>query len=225
MGPPAPVGEARGRATASGSAAGEGGHPSACEERGHGHGVQPRRGWAVGSRRGSTRRWWRGRVSQEFLPSRSGRCPGRRWGRGSGRPRRRPSPRGLAGRSDQPAARHGPDHGVGAVGPLVGPEPGDPGVRRWFGRLRHGLRVRRSGGRPAAVEGAGPAPPVRQGGVGRPSPAGTHGTPGGAAPPGRTRPPPPGPGSGRASLPSAPRGNRTSTSSRKGPRRPLSPQS
>src|SRR5271157_3882704 len=82
----------------------------------------------------------------------------------------------------------------------------------WAGGLQH-------------VEGAGPAPPVRQAGVGRPSPAGTHGTPGGAAPPGRTRPPPPGPGSGRASLPSAPRGDRTSTSSRKGPRRPVSPQS
>jgi len=205
----------------------QGGHPSACEERGHGHGVQPRRGWAVSSRRGSTRRWWRrrGRVSQGFLPSRSGRCPVQRWGRGSGRPRRRPSPRGLAGRGDQPAARHGPDHGVGAVGPLVGPEPGDPGVRRWFGRLRQAFGSDGRAGGLQHVEGAGPAPPVRQGGVGRPSPAGTHGTPGGAAPPGRTRPPPPGPGSGRPSLPFAPRGDRTSTSSRKGPRRPLSPQS
>ena len=127
------------------------------------------------------------------------------------------APRGLAGRGDQPAARHGPDHGVGAVGPLVGPEPGDPGVPM-VRPVTSGLRVRRAGGRPAACRGAGPAPPVRQGGVGRPSPAGTHGTPGGAAPPGRTRPPPPGPRSGRASLPSAPRGNRTSTSSRKGPK-------
>ena len=67
----------------------------------------------------------------------------------------RAAPRSLAWRGDQPAARHGPDHGVGAVGPLVGPEPGDPGVRRWFGRLRHGLRVRRSVGRPAARRGRG----------------------------------------------------------------------
>ena len=135
----------------------------------------------------------------------------------------RAAPRSLAWRGEQPAVRHGPDHGVGAVGPLVGPEPGDPGVGRWFGGLRQGLRVRRSGGRPAARRGRGPAPPVRQGDVGRPSPAGTHGTPGGArsARPDSTSSPRPRIGTGIP--PFWPRGDRTSTSSRKGPRIPVSP--
>ena len=205
----------------------QGGDPSACEERGHGHGVQPRRGWAVSSRRGSTRRWWRrrGRVSQGFLPSRSGRCPVQRWGRGSGRPRRGPPLAAWPGGVISPRRDMAPITALVRSVRSWARSPAIPvcadgsagyvtafGSDGWAGGLQH-------------VEGAGPAPPVRQGGVGRPSPAGTHGTPGGAAPPGRTRPPPPGPGSGRASLPSAPRGDRTSTSSRKGPRRPVSPQS
>ena len=226
MGPPAPVGEARGRWTASGSAAGkgdiqalvrnaamatvcnlDGDGPSAPDAVRHDDGGEGEGESAKDSSHLD-------RVGAQFNGG------ARVWTAPA-----RAAPRSLAWRGDQPAARHDPDHGVGAVGPLVGPEPGDPGVRRWFGRLRQAFGSDGWAGGLQHVEGAGPAPPVRQGGVGRPSPAGTHGTPGGAAPPGRTRPPPPGPGSGRASLPSAPRGDRTSTSSRKGPRRPVSPQS
>ena len=156
MGSPAPVGEARGRWTASGSAAGkgdiqalvrnaamatvcnlDGDGPSAPDAVRHDDGGEGEGESAkdsshldrVGAQFDGGARVW-------TAPARAG-------------------PRSLAWRGDQPAARHGPDHGVGAVGPLVGPEPGGPGVRRWFGRLRHGLRVRRSGGRPAARRGRG----------------------------------------------------------------------
>ena len=225
MGPPAPVGEARGRVTASGSAASEGdiqalvrnaAMATVCNLDGDGpsapDAVRHDDGGEGESAKDSSHL---DRVGAQFDGEGAGLdCPGdgrplAAWPGGVISPRRDMAPITALVRSVRSWARS-PAIPVCA--------DGSAGYVTAFGSDG------RSGGL-QHVEGAGPAPPVRQGGVGRPSPAGTHGTPGGAAPPGRTRPPPPGPGSGRPSLPSAPRGDRTSTSSRKGPRRPLSPQS
>ena len=85
----------------------------------------------------------------------SRRSPAGLDGHGDGRP-----VAALARRGDQPETRPGPDHGGGADGPLLGPEPGDPGLRRWPGQLRDrlhaGLLATRSV--PAAEAGRGWSP-------------------------------------------------------------------
>ena len=87
------------------------------------------------------------RASRPERAGRAGARPGRRAvrqgggpaaldGHGDGRP-----VAALARRGDQPPPRPDADHGRGADGPPCRPEPGDPGLRRWPGQLRDGLRA------------------------------------------------------------------------------------
>jgi hypothetical protein len=71
-----------------------------------------------------------------------------------------------AGRGHQPATGPGPDPGLGADGPLVGPPPGDPGLRGRAGQRRHGLRAGLP--RPGAPGPAGSAAPAGGGRAQRP---------------------------------------------------------